>query len=536
MFYLATFISIFVFLLNSFGISKIFKRFFKNTNILFCYTLGFISTFIAFSLPLIPFSFIKINISSLNYIYLGIQIILLIAYLINWRWFLITWKIDWKKLLIFLLVFFAIAIGWLFTYKFEEIKNFEFIIDKNISSFLNLANANSKDIFIFGNNNLIERPLFFNLLVSYLSIFELAESQINMFVNIFILFLYMFFFALVIMVVFLPKKTWSISNITKLIFFTFIISFFNVSLDKNLMCFSQWLMPLMILLIWLHYTKYNEVSYSLSLLSINIIVATALSLNIFFLLPFTIINIIIFGISFYIKKPNATNYNIYNLFVILCSWSLLINIKYLSIIIFCIFLLFYIFYIFYRNTKLGNKINSSIDKFLYKWISFILFFIATIIFLTITLYYVIRSDYSDIGEVWKIHHLFEITDKNFLLVVNIIYWLLNVFLLMYSIVQIYLKKRIIYSSNYIEITFISILLFWNPFSLILINKIFTLNIFSFSIQISEYINLFQIIIIPFVMRATKNYINSKKKSVYNFNYISLMSLSTLASILLINLL
>lgn len=85
-----------------------------------------------------------------------------------------------------------------------------------------------------------------------------------------------------------------------------------------------------------------------------------------------------------------------------------------------------------------------------------------------------------------------------------------------------------------ELSLISILVFWNPFSLDLIDKIIGYDIFSIPLSNTHYLNLFLIPLVPLFINTTKTYINKDKKNIYNFSYLGLLSGLTIASIAIIN--
>lgn len=542
MFYYSIIFSIAILLFNSFGISKIYKRFFKSLEIVRAYTFGFLTSLVIFCLPLVPITLFKVSLTFLNYYFLVIQVFLLFIYIFNWRWFIISWNINYKKLLVFFVTFLAISVGWIFSNNLVNFHELKFDKDKNILDFLFLSNSNSNEIFLFNDQtNLIQRPLIYNLLISYLSLFKLNAYEIYLFINIFSLFTYVIFFSLVIMSVFYNSSfDNSITKNAFLFIFSFIVCILNMSLSRHYDIFIQFLLPLMILLIWLHYSKYNEISSVLSIILVNLISFTALSLNTYFVIPFTIVNLVNLGISYYTKKQKATDYNIFNLFIIVLSWSLLIiKIAYISIIIFLIACSFYIFYTFYRTSKIGMKINDKIDNFFYKWIVTIAGTIIFMILVSLVIYYSLEGDFSLIFEKWKIHAIFDISlqnNKMLFWVINVIYWVLNIFVLLYSIINIYTKRKNREEFMYMEFTLISILLFWNPFSLDLLDKILNYKIFNIQNTNTNYLILFIIPITPLFMNATKAFMNNKKKNIYNYGYLGTLSALSLGSIFMLNIL
>ncbi len=111
LFYYAIVFAPIILLINTYGLSKVYKRYFNNLCISKCLTFGFITTITAFCLPMIPLTLFSVSLAFLSYYFLSIQIILLVIYCMNWRWFFITWKIDLKKLAIYGLVFIAVFLG-----------------------------------------------------------------------------------------------------------------------------------------------------------------------------------------------------------------------------------------------------------------------------------------------------------------------------------------------------------------------------------------------------------------------------------------
>ncbi len=445
----------------------------------------------------------------------------------------------------------AIFLGWMFANKIdvlfandENVQKMLFPSESNILVWIQKAYKSNPSHFDIFKEQKIERPLFYNLLASYLSMFKqgtnlLKENDIAMFLNIFPLIMYIIFFSLVSMTVFYADRQQLMNKLVLIPIFSFIASFFNLSMTNVLMNFNPFLGPLVILSIWLHYANYNEVESSLSIIISNIISFMAISLNLEFLLLFTIISIITVGISYYTKKQKATDSNVFNFFIIIISWSLLFQkVNYLSMILFVVVLCIYIFYLFYRTSKLGIRVNDSIDRFMYKWIVVITSLFIFLVILFITIYYASNDYTNQIFLIWELQNYFGISLSDTVTVywvINVSFWLLNIIILCYAIYTIYAKRKKIGQIKYMEISFLCIILFWNPFSLDLIQTIFKLGIFNVNFQQNDYINIFLIPVVPLYLNGAKNCINSHSKNIYNISYTSGLMLVSIASILLLNL-
>ncbi len=540
MLYWSLFLLLFVYLFNTFGIAKLYKRYFKNIDIVWCLTFGFLSCLWAFNFPIILLTLFNATISFLNYYLLVIQIVLLILYIYNWKWFFITWKIDWKKVLCALGVLIAILLGWIFTNKLVGFSHLTFTSDtKMIDNFLYQAAINPDGVRVSTNQiNLIPRALFYNIFASYFSIINLTKEEMGWFINIFSLVTYICFLTLVIMTVFYSRNLNVISKVLLLPTFSFIVSFLNMSLSSNIFDFGQFITPLIFLMIWIHYTRYYEISSTLSIIVINLISSMALTFNMSFLLLFTMIGLITLGISYYTKKQRATDYNFFNLFIIIITWSLMFEkVEYLAIVLFVIVICIYIFYIFYRTSKLGMRINEAIDQFFYKWIVAFMAFFVIVILLTIAIYYANNNYDVTIFNIWQLEYFFGTDMHNDAIYwsVNVSFWCMNIFIFVYAIITIWVKRKKIGEFNYMELSFLSMVLFWNPLSLDLIQKFFDLGIFNLQANKISYLNMFLIPAVPLFISMTKNSINHETKNIYNISYISIISLVTLVSMVLLNL-
>lgn len=546
MYYILILIPILI-LLNTFFISKIYKRFVKTLSMQLCYSFGILTTLFAFTFPLIPLTLFVLDLNFLNYYLLGIQIILVLIYIINWKWFIISFIIDWKKILIFILLLSLVILGWLISMKLNNIK-FNDLSYQNIKIINHLYQGSlipADEIIVFNNaDNLIKFPLIFEILLSFLSILNLQIFEIEMIVNIFPLIIYFLIFSILFMAIFYKNKiTNSICKIIIFLLSGFLFSSVNFILSSDITSWDQLIIILTVLMVWIHYSKYNEIPHFLSIIIINIISFLSIVLNSELLLISTIINLIILGISYYNKKHNATDYNLFIFFTTFISWSLLLtNINYISLILLVFIIIIYTFYFFYRTSKLGIKINNYIDLFLYKWVFLIASVSIGIIFFSLLMHYIVNSNFNVIIQPWEISNYFSFNVHNqpsLILSINIIYWLLNIFIALYTVYMIYKKRKYKININFMEISLIGIVLFWNPLSLDFINKVLQFSsalenkdLLSFKYNLQ---NLFVIPVVPFILNIIQNSIINNRKIIYNLFNISVLASILSANILLVNL-
>lgn len=523
-------------LFNSFSIGKIFKRFIRHLNSFSCMAIGFICLMSFLYLSIVPLLLFKISLDIFNFYLLAIQILLLFFYIYNWKWFIIIMKINIYKILLLIFVFIFVVLGWFFTFNLNNINILYEPTQSTLDQFTPILTEDYSNIIIF---NTFEKGMSFfdKILLSFASIFNLRDiNEIKLFLNIIPLVIFLTICPILILGIFYKRGLeYKIKDASLIILMSFALALFSFIFDKNLINGSHWVLIFICFLIWNHYKLYNEIPAKFAIVISNAIVAAIFLLNYESIILFGIVNFIAIGISYRTKKEKSTDYNILMVFSTLLSFSIsFTNKNYISLISLISLFILYSSYMFFRSSIIINKMNLKIDVFFYKWVNPIISILSFIILSVSLLVFIISDDFKMNINPWLITTFFNEDSSDIKLkIINIIFWIFLVGLLLICIIKIIMnKKKGDTNIKYIDMSLSSYILFINPFSMNIVSKVvIDTNLFWFKPNLLY--SIFSVIA-PIIISSNESCLSNKKLTWENYSWISSISIMSIFSILMIN--
>lgn len=501
-----------IFLLNSYFCGKIIKRFSREINNFLSIAFGFFIYLSGFQLFLLPIMIIHITTYIYLYTFIVYQSILLILYILNWKYSLSPLFISWKQLLCTII---GILIIMGIIYGFMDYKN----------NFINTNYAIN-----FNSENYIINGLIFSI-----------SNYFNA-INIQVIFQHWFniIFATIIAIgifgMYFYDKELPWYRIISYFVILIIISVCSLAIYTSPSNGNTWVLFSIILLIYNHIININNKNYKLGITNINFI-----TIGLFVLCPnslYVIImtNIYLLFMAFHYKFKNVFDYNIRGFFGCLLSILIFIKLNTNTFIIWIIvysLIFFYILYYLIRNTKVMNPINNFFNNISMNTIKFTTIVFSLIIFLVGMLIITIPGDFKFSSEPWIIKTFMNrqlIKGTVLFWTVNICYYIINILLLTYAILTYRNKKLQMYIENIRLSPMIAIntMTFWNPIST---NFWYSISFNNVQVISNAFLNSFSTAIINFIYYLVNKDRWSKSLTIFTFG-----SILVTTSLILINVL
>ncbi|MGL4950891.1 MAG: hypothetical protein ACRC4M_03640 [Mycoplasma sp.] len=447
------------------------------------------------------------------------QIILLFIYILNWRWFFITWNIDYKKLIIFICLFMMFIVG--------------FVITRNFSTGTNIWHLDYDDVLRYANGmKSVNISLLDMSLGAFTKILKTTDPmEIANFYTISVLFIYCLIGSLIVMNIFVNNKySFKPHNIILLM-----ISGLCISSLGFVFAGFMWIILLTLWLMHVHGLKQNELKSKTAIFIINSSVLAGSFFDVNFLVVALVINLIAIFVSYRTKKENATDYNVLMMFstLLLISVSLR-NELYIGFIVLSIVAMIYAAYMFYKSSKVAHKINKTIDYFMYENGNWLLIAVISAIILASTIFFLNSRNFKVYSDIWILTQIGSPTiniqnDEIRLLATNLIFWIMNVGIVIFSFINVKMtfSKNIFNSFNskrklsspHLDWTIITTLLFWNPISG---NLLSIFNEFQLMTFIPDFRVLFFAIACPPLLVTVKYLSQTRKISFLYFAYMGII--------------
>lgn len=336
-----------------------------------------------------------------------------------------------------------------------------------------LLNLNiSSKVFQFPYTGTSNSSLFLYLSKMFMVLFQINNINI-------IQYLWMFPFtvwcACLVVGLYHDKITYSLVHFAKVVLSagvaTLLTAILSLSLNPNLSYGLGWIIPCLLLLLYLHQRAIviiNNYNY--------IYLLNTICLGLFFITPNSMLCIVLLNVYFmYSNYKNNLNslvyFNISMLFAPIFCFAIYFfyYLTFVWYVIASLVVIFYIVYVFIKNTKIFKNISfyfTRIDKFNNDW----LYLILCVVFLLIISIFVwtnLKFDFS----VWVINEFMNkkialsINRTNYYLI-NSIWWIFNILLFMYAIgvfgYKLKTQRTIDYYNNLELTNYITV---WNPLAI-----------------------------------------------------------------------
>lgn len=486
--FLATFVISSLFITNSYLSGRIIKKFFLKLNDSLCFVLGSFGFLAFINLMLIPILLIQINYLFLGYYLLGLQIILFIIYGLNWRMSFLINKLNYSKLFLILtgtIICFAI----LFAFKNYDLNNL-FQLNKNWNDNV-FNNAEAK----IGSDG-----LFTYINYTLLMIFNIVETELGL------QYIWMFNFAITISSciygiyysknitnIFSDKK--NLFTILSYIIIVMLVTTLSLWITTTPSNGDAWIIVGILLICYLHNISLKTINSIHYVFLINICYVA-----LFFLSPNVTLCLVI--ISFYFIfanwKHNLNSLFSFNIFLLI-TLAFIFNmlffyyISYVNYIIACLVILFYFIYLFISNSKIFNKFNGF--KFLNANNVELLYWVIIGTMLATTISLAVATNGIVDWNGWIIQNLMNKTislnsNRTIYYVVNITWWVSNILIAIFSIINLFIKVKI--NKNFNKLNLTSFLTIWNPGGAILWNRFILKNNYNSLTNISKISSAFLI--------------------------------------------
>ncbi len=520
---LSIFLVPFIIYFNAFCCSKIIRRFIPRINSYLAFALGFLMLFAMLAIATIPIMVINVDYELFAYYLLTYQLFLILIYLLNWRHFFTTYYINIKTLLLFVfgvIVFLGIwAIAW--NWKASSVDS----IDYNLLLKDYFAGTDN----IWTPNTLFDRYLFNAINKVLINSFHVTDVKIYM--NYTATLIYSIFSSAILIGTFFDKsrinKLDVLYFIAMIVFFGSVPYFFGVSPILN----NIWIMMLLITLLKVHNIDQTKMKQSEVVVLVNMVTLAAFAISPDALIVLVVCNFLMCSLSYINKRNKATDYNITMLFTSFLILVMSINsINYVvGITLILVVIVLYIIYFLIRNTSLIYRATTNVDKQLMHYIKPIMYSISAIVLAISFIIFATIDNYKFDQNSWVLSELkgMSLDQSNFFYwVVNAGFWIANILLLYIGLYweRFGTERKFI---KYAPITITNFLIFWNPFSTNLFDKI-VLSSNAGSIQ-----SLFLLSSVPIVI-SLMNQINARDHLNYKFAIICLMGMVALTVILYIN--
>lgn len=509
-----TLIIMLIFLVNSYFCGKIIKRYSREINDFLALSFGFFIFFGGFQLFLLPIMIINITTNIFLYSFITYQSVLLILYIANWRFSLSPLFIS-KKQLFIVFIGTILILSIIYCFMNYTIDNQNYIND---------------DLLNYKNNQYILNALIFSI-GKVLNIYNYSIIYKHIFNLVFAIIISSGIFGMY----FYDKENKFFQIITYLVILT-ILSVCSLSIFTSPCNGNSWILFSITLLIFNHIININNRNYKLGITNINFV-----SLGLFALCPnslYVIIltNIYLLFMAFHYKFNDVIDYNIRGFFG--CSLSICIFIKlntsfiYIWIPIYLIIVLYILYYLI-RNTKVMKPINNFFNNISINTIKFIMVIFAIIVFLIGMLIITIPGDFKFNSDPWVIKSFLnkELEYGTWLFwIVNIVYYIINILLVIYALLSYNNKKIQLYIENIrlSPLIYINTLTFWNPISTNFWLSISFNNVQSIS---NGFLSSFSTSFINFIY-----YLNNKNKWSKSLSIFVIGSILTTISLTLVNVL
>ena len=514
--YLAIFLTIFLILVNGFFLGKIFKRFKPTLNLFYTLLFGTVTYLGSFAAITIPLFLFVISAKFIFIYFLIFQIVLILIYILNWRWFFITYKIDYKKVIFFIIVAICIFLGWLFTRSLATNKDWLFTLDNNtINFFTKINGVNLDSVIVLNRDFSFQVNLIDNFLLGIIYIGNFFDAkELSVFYNIFSLFIIIYIGSLALCSIYNKRET---NKFNFILFFLGVFAFstiiFSFPTYVNIILFS-------LVLLLVHFNAKNINQENISIIVVNFIVFCGFNFDSQFVLIAVLINLLFTTISYQTKYNNATNYNILMLLSTILSFAVTFNnVYYISLIMLVAFLLFYIAFFLFKTSSIFNKVMYKVDQFLYRNISFLIILLSFLILIAAIILF-FTTNVFNIQDVWVLdERIFptyvstittSINVKSIYIILNVFFWMVNIAIFTYSLfTNSFISFKQFNSNAMSNFSLLAITIFWNPFFTMLLVRFFSLGIMSITFDLTM---IFWITLIPLYLRWNQYVFESKKLS------------------------
>lgn len=459
--FLSCFVISLFFCFNSYLCGKLIKKVNYKINDSISFVLGSFVFFAIIQLSVIPVLLLEIlNYSFFGYYLIGIQLILIIIYLFNWRFSLSIQKFDfirWIYILIGIVITFVILFAFK-NYKYSEIINSEINWNTNLFNINEIASIDKSLLDKFSNVILLLLKVNnINLAKQYLWMFPysiiISNTLYGIFCNVKNKKIKNFLNH--------ENKYWLISYLGSIILLNILSLWIYTSPSDG----NAWITFTILLILYLHKESLNHaknVNYGLLL--------SLISIGLFFLSPNSVFCIVIINVYFMyinhkLKINNLFDFNLLMFFGILLSISLYLNdyVNYIGYIIGCLIIGGYLIYFFFRSTRIFRKewISHKDHKNIYYdlW----LYICIICIFILLTIITFVQNNKTINWQYWIINNVLnkEISNTQRIEIyylVNIVWWIANILVFALSIIDQIWRK----DSTVNKIQIINNVTTWNP--------------------------------------------------------------------------
>ncbi len=443
-------LNFFILFINTYFCGKIVKRFSKEINDFLAFTFGFFIFVGLFQLFILPIMIMNVSANTIFFTYLTYQSILLIIYIINWRWSLSKLFISWKQFLISII---GIIIVLTILYGFRNYK-YTYQYDINLDNLLR-----------YGNQYILN-----SIMISFA--YKANILNFNVVLNNSYIFIYAILIAFGIYgMYFYDKQDKWYLTISYFVIVN-IISICSLTIFTSPSNGNCWILFTISLLIFNHIININNKNYKIGIANINFITLALFAICPDSLYVIIMINLYLLFMSYLYKFENVMDYNIRGMFGCLLAIFLFIKLNtnnYLIWIGIYILIIFYIIYYIIRKTKILKPINNFFNNISINTINFLTAIFAISVFLIGMFITTIPGDFKFNSAPWIISNFMNKNLKYgtwMFWLINVIYYLINVLIVIYTFITYKNKKIQMYIEN-IRLTpliGINTITFWNPIS------------------------------------------------------------------------
>ena len=499
-----------LFIFNSFLCGRLIKKYlpFINNSLTFCG--GFFLWLTLILLGLFPlFLVTNINYKFVGYYLLALQVILIIFYLLNWRYSLMWSRIDYKKIT-FIIVMTLIIIGVLFSFKAynNELNNLGV---QWTSAFFATSN-------IFGNINQL-----------FLLVFKQSNDMMLQYIW---MLPYAILLANIIYAVYENKFIFNIKSFLICFIVVMMITTLSLCLNPNPSHGEAWLIPSVFLMFYLQKINHHTLltaKYNYYYLTINF--------GLFLLDPFCIICLLVINLYFLYANykdriNNCIQINLINIlattFILGLYFFYFQNI--VGYVVSCLTIIIYLLYLLVKNLEIKRPPRNFLKNINSKQLKWWFYGLCSVFFILIVLITLIPNNWHFTSSGWVITQFLNHdlnNNQSLYYLVNISYWTFSALLFVWSIWLMINKKTKIQNKELIVASYITV---YNP----LATQFWTTKLINGVQTIMPIISINLSLQIDLLIQKLFN-INSK----YNWLWISLassISLVTWLGLTLVNVL
>ncbi len=474
----------------------------------------------------IPIMTINVDYKLFSYYLLTYQLFLVLIYLLNWRYFFTTYYINIKALLLFILgvlVFFGV---WAMTWNWGA-TSFDNNVYNQLNQYfiINQVGTNS----IWTSNSLFDSYLFNAVNKVLINAFHVKEITIYMKYT--ATMVYSIFCSAILIGAFFDKNR--INKLDVLYFVATIIFLGSVPylFGESAILSNIWIMMLLITLLKVHNIDETKMKQSEVVILVNMVTLAAFAISPDSLIVIVICNFLMCSLSYINKRNKATDYNITMLFSSFLILVMSINsINYVAgITLILVVVVLYIIYFLIRNTSIIYHATTYVDKQLMHYIKPIMYSISAIVLAISFIIFAIVDNYKFDQNSWVFNDLkgVPLDQSNlFYWIVNAGFWIINIFLLYIALYweRFGTEKKYI---KYAPITITNFMIFWNPFSTNLFDKMLLAS------NANTIQSLFLLSAVPIII-SLMNQTNNSPRLNYKFGMICLMGAISLIIMFYIN--